>query len=156
MTALELVKSDNPRVAVTVKMVRDQLRDYPKYNEIVKYELTDDEIADNIINAIAEFNAASPYMSNFDPKNFPDRKLLLDMSIVECLEILYTWHARNQFSASDAGLQIPIHEQWEPLMRISETMRLRTDRRVKELKTQLNIRNGWGDGVGSPIGWWGL
>lgn len=140
------------RVCVTVEMVRDTLRDHERFNEIVRQDLTDDEYADIIIKCLADFNAMRPFFSNFGPLDFPDRSLLLDWATAESLKRLYMWHARNQFSASDAGLQIPIHEQWQPLLQIERMLREEVRLRSKELKTSMNISGGWG-GNFSPL-WW--
>jgi hypothetical protein len=139
-------------VAVTVNTVRKNLRDFPRFNELVREELSDEEIADCILDMIAEFNGLPPFFSQFGPQDFPDRKLLQDKAVAECIERLFLWHARNQFSASDSGLQVPIHEQWQPLMQISTMMDQRNDKKCDRLKAMLNISNGFGGGVGSPIG----
>ena len=78
--------------------------------------------------------------------------MLLDAAVYESLQQLYMWHARNQFSASDAGLEVPIHEQWQPLMQIAENMRAKLDLRMDRLKTQINIAQALGGaGVSSPL-----
>lgn len=138
-------------VTVTVADVRRNIRDLPRFNEIVRQELSDDEIADAIMDAIAEFNAAPPMFTQEGVHNFPSRKLLQDMAVVECMERLILWHARNQFSAEDSGVQVPIHEQWQPIKIIADQMEAKCQQAMKELKTMLNLRNGWG-GMGSPLG----
>jgi len=140
------------QVAITIEDVRGELRDYPHLNELVRYELTDDEYCNCVVDAIAEFNAAPPMFTQYGPKDFPDRKLLEDMAVAGALQKLYTWHARQQWSAQDAGLQVPIHEQWQPLLQIARHEEARNDDRMNKLKARLNVANGW-SGVGSPGGW---
>lgn len=146
-----LINPGDVPVVITVEMLRDQLRDLPRWNEIMKQDLSDDEYADVIIKVIADFNAMPPMFSNFGPTNFPDRSMMIDWASAEALKKLYIWHARNQWSATDAGLSVPIHEQWEPLLRISEMLKNEAKERAKLLKTQFNIAGGWGAGVGSPL-----
>jgi len=140
-------------VAVTITDVRDELRDWPALNEISRYELSDNEYATCILNAVAEFNAHGPMFTQFGVKDFPDRELLNAMATANALQRLHRWHERQQWSASDAGLQIPLHEAWQGLMQDSRDEERRNDQRMNELKQRLNIAAGWGDGVGSPLGY---
>ena len=141
-----------PNVAVHVPMLRARLRDLPKFNEIIAQDLTDQEYLENILRAMNDFNLRPPFISNYAAYDFPDRYMLLDAAVYESLQQLYMWHARNQFSASDAGLEVPIHEQWQPLMQIAENMRAKLDLRMDRLKTQINIAQALGGaGVSSPL-----
>jgi hypothetical protein len=154
MTRAELLaalKEDNADLAVNVPMLRRRLRDYAQFNEIFEQVMTDDELADAIVDSIADFNALPPFMGDYDERTFPDRKLLLDTATCEALQRLVLWHAQNQFSASDAGLQIPIHEQWQGLMQIEQMLRARSEQRAARLKAQLNVQRAWGPGVSSPL-----
>ena len=154
--------ADDPRIqwlldgkpsSVAIQDIRNEIRDIEGMNEISRLELTDHEIADEIVQALDEFNMAPPFFANYGVDNFPDRVLLINMSMQNCLEILIRWHARNQFSATDAGLEIPIHEQWQPIQAIVDRLDAKNDKKMAQLKTMLNIQRGWGGGVGSPIGW---
>jgi hypothetical protein len=147
-----LIDDASPCV-IHVSDVRDQLRDYPEFNEIVRKEAEDEEYAKAIIKVMASFNAMSPFDSGYGPKDFPDRSLLMDWSAAQVLRQVYTWHARNQWSASDAGLQVPLHEQWEGLQRIAEGLMAEAKQTARELKTRLNIKRGFGRGVNSAL-WW--
>lgn len=138
-------------VAVSVDMVRKRLRDFPKYNELVRQELSDEEYVDCILRGMNDFNMLPPFQSQYSAYDFPDHYMLLDAAVYEALQVLVIWHARNQFSASDAGLQVPIHEQWQPLMQIATLLRTRLDDRMAKLKAQINIANGFGSGVYSPL-----
>jgi hypothetical protein len=148
---LALLKEDNADLAVNVPMLRRRLRDYAQFNELFEQIVTDDELADCIIDSIADFNGLSPFFGTYDARDFPDRKLLLDTATCEALQRLVFWHAQNQFSASDAGLQIPIHEQWQGLMQIEQMLRARTEQRAARLKAQLNVQRAWGPGVTSLL-----
>ena len=148
---LALLKEDNADLAVNVPMLRRRLRDYAQFNELFEQIVTDDELADCIIDSIADFNGLSPFFGTYDARDFPDRKLLLDTSTCEALQRLVFWHAQNQFSANDAGLQIPIHEQWQGLMQIEQMLRARTEQRAARLKAQLNVQRAWGPGVTSLL-----
>lgn len=138
-------------VAVSVDMVRGKLRDFPKYNELVHQELEEHEYVEAIMRGMNDFNLLPPFVSSYTAYDFPDHYMLLDAAVYECLMMLSIWHARNQFSATDAGLQVPIHEQWQPLLQIATMLRARVDERMAKLKTQLNIANGFGGGVFSPL-----
>lgn len=139
-------------VVVTVDAVKDQLRDYAKFNELVRQELTDDEYAQCILKSIVDFNSMPPFRATFLPEDFPDNSSLLDMATAEALKRLYLWHARNQWSAQDAGVTVPIHEQWQPLLQIAETLKAEAKQQLKVIKTQMNLKRGWG-GVSSPLRW---
>lgn len=154
MAMIDDILAGSPNVVVTVKMVRDRLRDYPKYNELIEQDLTDEEYVENILRGINDFNMLSPFISSYSAYDFPDRYMILDAAVYESLQQLYLWHARNQFSATDAGLQVPIHEQWQPLMQIAENLRAKLDARMSKLKTQINIAQAMGgaaSGVNSPL-----
>lgn len=142
-------------VLVTIDQVKGELRDIELLNEITRQELTDEEYVDCIADAFDTFNVAPPFESYWGPADIPDRALLVDMAACEALKRLIRWHARNQFSASDAGLQIPIHEQWQPLRAILREDQADCDARLKALKGRLNIARGWGAGIGSPLGFGG-
>ena len=152
---MEIIKGQDAatkdKLVVSVEDIRKRLRDLPKYNEIVRQELSDDELAEAILDMIMDFNALPPFVGTYDPFTFPDRKLLIDLSIIEAIGRLAIWHARNTFSASDSGLQVPVHEQWQPLQGIAGALQARTDRRADRLKAMLNVQRGWGDGVSSPL-----
>lgn len=138
---------------VSIEDIRNEIRDKEGFNEISKLELKDEEIADEIVQAIDDFNMLPPFFSQYGLFDFPDRILLINMGVENCLSILIKWHARNQFSASDAGLEVPIHEQWQGLQQLVDRMSTKNEDRAQKLKTMLNIQRGWGGGVGSPIGW---
>lgn len=144
--------ANDPLCAVTVEQLRNQLRDKPQFNEVWPEVWSDEELADAIIDAIADFNGAPPIDTSFDHKDFPDRKLLMDMSVAQALEELILWHARLQNTTSDAGLQVNIHEQWAGLQTILDRMNVRIEKRVADKKNQINIKRGWG-GVGSALRW---
>lgn len=141
------------QVAVTIEHLRDELRDRPHLNEITKQELTDDEYADCVINAIAQFNGHGPMFTQFDAKDFPHRDLLIRLSVVKALKRLYRWHSRQQWSIEDAGLRVPLHEAWQPLMTDAREEERDCRDLMNELKQRMNIAAGWGEGVGSPLGW---
>ena len=154
MSMLDDIKNGSTSVVMDVPRVRKRLRDLPQFNEITEQDLTDDEYADCIMRTIADFNMLSPFISTYSAYDFPDQYMIYDGAVYEALQLLYIWHARNQFSATDAGLQIPIHEQWQPLMQIAERLRTRLDIRMVKLKTQLNIANAMGGssaGVNSAL-----
>ena len=154
MSMMEDILKGSPNVVMDVPRVRKRMRDLPKFNEVIEQDLTDDEYADCIIRTIADFNMLSPFISLYTAYDFPDQYMIFDGAIYEALQLLYIWHARNQFSATDAGLQVPIHEQWQPLMQIAERLRGRLDVRMVKLKTQLNIANAMGSnaaGVNSAL-----
>lgn len=150
---LDLLLDESSAAVVHVNDIRDALRDYPQFNEVVRQEAEDDEYAKVILKVMADFNGMMPFMSNYGPRDFPDRGLLIDWAAGEALKRVYTWHARNQWSASDAGLQVPLHEQWQGLMAIADRQLAEAKSRAKELKTMLNIRRGMGRGIHSPL-WW--
>lgn len=150
---IDLLSNESSSAVIHVSDVRDQLRDYEGFNEVVRKEAEDDEYAKAIIKVLADFNALPPYMSNYGPENFPDRGLLMDWSAAQILKSVYIWHARNQWSATDAGLQIPLHEQWQGLQAIGRELMADARDRAKNLKTMLNIKRGFGPGVNSPL-WW--
>ena len=152
MGVKEDLMANDPLCAVTVEQLRSQLRDKPQFNEVWPECWSNAELADAIIDAIADFNGSPPIDTSFNHKDFPDRKLLMDLSVVQALEEVIIWQARNQSSANDAGLQVTIHEQWTGLQTIVDRMNARNEKRVADKKNQINIRRGWG-GVGSALGW---
>jgi len=153
MAAKDDLMANDPACAVTVEQLRSQLRDRPQFNEVWPECWSDGDLAGCIIDAIADFNGSPPIDTGFDHLNFPDRKLLTDMAVVQALEEVIIWHARNQNSTTDAGLQINIHEQWQGLQAIVDRLTPRIDKRVADKKNQINIARGWG-GVRSPL-WYG-
>lgn len=146
-----LMGGSSTPVVLTVPMLRDQLRDTANFNEVFKEDLTDDEYVDVIIKSISAFNAMPPIFTNYGPTDFPDRSMIMDWATGEALKKLVLWHVRNQWSASDSGVTVPIHEQWQPLLQISNMMIAEAKQDAKLLKTQINIMGGWGAGVGSPL-----
>jgi hypothetical protein len=150
-TMIERLKTEDPLLCVTAPMLRKKIRDLPRYNEIVKHELSDDELVQAIIDAIASFNGMSPFFSSYSSEDFPDRSLLLEMSICEAYDQLVLWHGRQELNVQDAGLQVPIHENWKPIAAIVDRIRVRTADRAAKLKTQLNVQRALGGGVSSPL-----
>lgn len=154
MAMIDDIIAGSPNIVMGVPVLRNRLRDLPKFNEIVRQELSDEEYAGNIIRTISDFNFRPPFISQYSAYDFPDQYMIFDGAVYESLQQLYIWHARNQFTATDAGLQVPIHEQWQPLMQIAERMRDRLDVRMDRLKTQLNIAQAMGgsdSGVNSAL-----
>jgi hypothetical protein len=148
--ALDQVNGNVDGVVVTVEAVKNQLRDSAKFNELVRQELSDDEYAQVILKCIVSFNVMPPFQCSCLPLDFPDNSSLMDWATAEAFKKLYIWHVRNQWSASDAGTQVPIHEQWEPLLKVSEMLKAEALANLKLLKTQINVSRGWG-GVWSPL-----
>jgi hypothetical protein len=147
------LRDPGSQAVVTIEKLRNELRDLPNFNEVSPRDLSDDELEEALVDAMIDFNERPPMDTWYGPVDFPDRRWLLDQAVINAVKKLVLWHARNQNSASDAGVQVPVHEQWKPLLDIMQIMKGENDQRVALKKAQINIKRGWGAGAGSPLIW---
>lgn len=134
-----------PRADWIVKAddIRDLWKDYPEFQEIFPDLISNLDYDKAIARAIVDFNAIPP-MTIFSPSFFPDEWLLLNKSFIEVLETILYYHANNHFSGTSAGVQIPVHEQFQALIPLKDRLQMKVEKREERLKRNINIQNGFG------------
>ena len=140
---------------LTADMVREYLQDYPDANLL----LDDIEFSDTYINlckklAVSEFNAMSP-MSNITEDLFPSLSLLLSGTCWQIFQGRATLKARNDLQYSDGGLTVPVEEKYQLYAAIAASFQGTFMASARQLKTNLNMENGWsfvfGDETSYPL-----
>ena len=136
--------------------VRDFLRDFPELNRLISGE----ESSDRMVRfcaylALEEWNTTPP-LTGHVMANFPSRTLLLYLTIIHLLTSVGILKSRNSFAYSDGGFQVQTEEhdtryqRWIQLFRSAGPA---SQQAIQSLKVALNIKSGWGTGVGSEYGW---
>lgn len=129
---------------LTVDEVQEILRDKPEFNHL----LDDKEFSPTVITlamdlAISAYNTLPP-VSATNIHNFPSKSLLLEGTIWKMLAGQAALKARNHMSYSDGGLSIPVEEQFPMYAQLVEMYGQSFLMNARNLKTHLNIEQGWG------------
>lgn len=130
---------------VSQEDLKRKWKDYPDWNEIFFELITPEEYDDAICSAIQRFNGTNPY-SAYNPKDFPyiHRYLLLDMAMYETLNDIILYKIKNHLSASNAGLEVTIHNNVQFFLQERERLFSITEAKISEVKSieSLNQCNG--------------
>lgn len=123
--------------------LRNLSKDFADLQEFFGDLLSDEDYERCICWAVLDFNGALP-QTMFSPANFPDAFLLLKKALVESLNILEIYHAKNYFTGASGGVQVPIHERFQALQPIRERLTLENKERQAALKSQINAVQAFG------------
>ena len=121
--------------------IRTRLRDYAELNELVEGEESPDRvIAQYLVQAIDWFNGTPPQLSVFYSWfNFPNRTLLIDITMVYILESLAILDMRNLLPINDGSGVASPHQKGQALWNIAQAMRARVMQETTALKRSLAI-----------------
>lgn len=137
-----------------VGVVRDYFRDYAELNRLIRgQEHSDRLIIWATMDAIDDFNTNPGPFTRYGLHNFPSKHLLLRGVAISLLESLGLLMTRNHLTFSDGGIQIassdktPLIQSWLAIIRTSY------EEKKAQIKKQINIELGWGEGLASEYLW---
>jgi len=128
--------------------VREFISDKVDKNHLLEGE----EVSAPMINlcmelAISEFNNTAP-TSMYTIDTFPFKALLLSGTLYKIYSGLSALVARNNFSYSDGGLQIPLEERFQLYQSLAAMYEADFTSSMTKVKIHQNMVDGWG-GVSS-------
>jgi hypothetical protein len=129
---------------LTVLEIREFVSDYSQNNRLLDGE----EFSDTFITlcrdmAIDEWNMLPPAASN-DITNFPSKSLLLYGTLWKMYDGKAALLARNFFSFSDGGIQVPVEERVQLYTGLAQQYQANFVSTAAKLKAQINVNQGWG------------
>lgn len=131
---------------VGVQDIKDDLFE-GRYDQNIVYVfrtlMTDNDYAGSICVSIIDYNLRNPY-EVWNPTNFPDEKLLIDMSVADLLKSRMTYQALNSLAASSGGAQINPNELWRNIVTLLQILNADIEPRIRQRKLILNDRNAYG------------
>jgi hypothetical protein len=133
---------------LTPQEVREFISDKADKN----YLLDGEEVSNTMINlcmdlAVSEFNTTAP-TSSYDVTGFPYKALLLSGTLWKIYSGLSALVARNNFSYSDGGVQVPLEERYQMYSLLASTYLADFNSSMSKIKIGQNMNDGWG-GVSS-------
>lgn len=131
---------------VTPQDVRLALMDYADFNRPLYQEILSDEKLWKCIDwAVAHFNETPPVLSTkYTVSNFPKRKLLLDLAVVEALNMTALYELRGEMQYSDGGIQSSVFYKSPQFTSLRQELQQRTSQELVAAKRALNINSFYG------------
>ena len=158
MSTTELKKSDvnadllaiseamERKSVVTPLDVRLALMDYADKNiPLYQEHLTDEMLWKCIEWGVNHFNDTSPKLSRvYDVTNFPKRKLMLDLAVVEALRLTALVELRGEMQYSDGGIQSTIYYKSQHFNALRQELQAKVDAEIVATKRAENINSCYG------------
>lgn len=136
-----------------ISEVRGYLRDFSELNQLIAGEETSDRMIQFCVClAIDEFNTLPP-LSSYIVSNFPSRNILLQLTICHILTSVGILKSRNRLAYNDSGFSVDTESQDDRYVRWISLIRSQLNAQIRQLKTALNIADGYGASLGSEYGW---
>ena len=136
-----------------ISEVRSYLRDFSELNQLIAGEETSDRMIQYCIClAIDEFNVLPP-LSGYNVADFPSRSILLHLTVCHILTSVGILKSRNRLTYSDSGFTVDTETQDDRYARWITLIRSQLNAQIRQLKTALNIADGYGASLGSEYGW---
>lgn len=130
---------------LTVQEVREFITDYTPDNLLIDgEEMTDTYISLCMTLAVDSYNLIPP-MSGYGVQNFPSKGVLMYGTLWQMYLGKATLLARNTMNYSDGGLQIPIEERYQLYTDLAARFGAEFKEVARNLKTALNMEDGWGE-----------
>lgn len=130
---------------LTIDEVQEIIRDKPELNRLLDgTEFTSTVISIAMDLAVSAYNSMPP-LGMTTIGNFPSKSLLLEGTLWKMFSGQAALKARNTMNYSDGGLTIPIEEQYQMYAQIAELYGQSFQMNARNLKTHLNIEQGWGE-----------
>ena len=131
-----------------VNQVRLFLRDYPELNRLIAgVENSNRQIVWAVMDALDDYNNATPPFTHFSVSNFPSRHLLLRGTVISLLESVGLLQTRNQLSFNDGGITVGINDKTPYIQNWLQLFRQSYEEKKLKLKIAYNIESAWGGGV---------
>jgi hypothetical protein len=122
--------------------VRARLRDYAELNRLVEVvESPDKVVAKFLVQAIDWFNGTPPALSvYYSWADFPNRTLLIDITLMYILESVALLDIRNLLPINDGSGVASPHQKGQALWGIAQQLRARVLQETTLLKRSLALR----------------
>lgn len=131
---------------VTPLDVRLALMDYSDKNiPLYQEHLTDEMLWKCIEWGVSHFNEVPPVLSKtYTVSNFPKRKLMLDLAIVEALRLTALVELRGEMQYSDGGVQSTIYYKSQHFNSLRQELQAKVEAEITASKRALNINSCYG------------
>lgn len=140
---------------VSVDELRLALMDYAERNIPLYVEhLSDEQLWKCIEWAAQGFNEVPPVLSKtYDITNFPRKRLLLELAVIEALRLTSLIELRGEMQYSDGGIQSTIYYKSAHFTQLRQELEQKAAQEVAAAKRSLNIEGCYGHLCGYPWFW---
>jgi hypothetical protein len=129
---------------LTAQEVRELVSDKVENN----YLLDGEELTDTLINiamemTVSDWNSTPPTDAS-QVSNFPYKHILMYGTLYRCYSGLSALVARNNFSYSDGGLNVPLEERFQLYQTLAGMYQTEYTTSMTKVKIAINMEQGWG------------
>lgn len=133
------------RPVLTVEEVQEHIRDRAENNHLIDgQEFSPTLITIAIELAISAYDTIPP-LTLHNVQSFPSKTLLMSGTLWKLFAGQAALKARNTMNYADGGLQIPVEEQFQLYQSLASMYEEDFKTTARNLKTHLNIEDGWGE-----------
>lgn len=143
--------SDTEVMARAIQSLRNMLRDKKELNRLLlgTYETSDEELRQNIVEALMDWNMTPPLISGATLRSHPNKFLLLQKAAINALTSAGVWHSREHMPSSDGGTSADDHAKAGEYSGWIERWEMSYEKKKSDLKLALNINEALG-GMSMP------
>ena len=131
---------------IWVDGLRNFLRDLPELNILLDgmFESTDEQLADAWGRALVDWNNTEPVIQAVTFRAHPAKYTLFQKAIAEALKSISVFHARNELSYSDGGVQYNINDKHRNFQPIIDRYEQQYEQQKVMIKSHINMDAAWG------------
>lgn len=138
-----------PDLEAFAEEVRYYVRDFPELNRLISGEESSSRMVQYCaLMALEEWNARSP-VQFASVSAFPNRLILMTLTVIQLLTSVGILHSRNRLPYNDGGFTADTEAQADEYPKWIQMLRAQVNPLIERLIVRLNIAGAYGGGVPS-------